>query len=290
MAMWQRDWAWLRPRVASGVLGVLAILGAVALRLPAMASADPLPPVVPADPGAPPPPGPDAAPDPNRINVDAGGFSYELPDGWAVGDASKITYGQALLTKTSEPGAQPPTDTAIMLGTLDQRLFAGAEPDNAKAAVRLASDMGEFFMPFPGTRINRQAVALNAAGVVGSASYYEVKFTDTSKPNGQIWAAALGSASPHHGAQPAQNNRWFVVCLGTTDNPIDKAAAQALAESIRPLTAPGSAGQMPPEQNAGPVPASNNPPPPDASPPSDAPVPAGVPVPQPPNPETMPHS
>ena len=35
------------------------------------------------------------------------------------------------------------------------KLFAGAEQDNTKAAVRLASDMGEFFMPFPGTRINQ---------------------------------------------------------------------------------------------------------------------------------------
>ena len=36
------------------------------------------------------------------------------------------------------------------------KLFAGAEADNGKAATRLASDMGEFFMPFPGTRINQQ--------------------------------------------------------------------------------------------------------------------------------------
>lgn len=283
--MGQRDWAWFRPRLTWTALAVLAILAilailAMVMMLPAMASADPVPPTVPADPGAPPPP-PDPetapAPDPNRVSVDAAGFSYELPDDWAVGDASKITYGQALLTKTPEPGTPPATDAAIMLGTLDQRLFASAEPDNVKAAARLASDMGEFFMPFPGIRVNRQSTALNAAGVPGAAAYYEVKFTDTSKPNGQIWAAALGSVTPHPGAQPTQdNNRWFVVCLGTADNPIDLAAARTLAESIRPLTAPAPADQLPPDQNATQVPANNTPPPP------------GAPAPAQPNPEMTP--
>lgn len=271
--MGQRDGARIPPRVTSAAVAVLTILSAVALKLPAPAAADPVPPAIPADPGGPPPPDPDAAPDPNRINVDAGGFSYALPDGWTVGDASKIAYGQALLTKTPAPGAPPPADAAIMLGTLDQRLYAAAEPDNAKAAARLASDMGEFFMPFPGIRVNRQATALNAAGVPGAASYYEVQFTDTGKPNGQIWAAALGSATPQHGAHRAPDgNRWFVVWLGTADNPIDTAAAQTLAESIRPFTAPA-----PPDQNPAPVPASNTPPPP------GPPAPVGAP-----NPELMP--
>mgnify|MGYP002653869365 CR=1 FL=1 len=59
--------------------------------------------------------------------------------------------------------------------------YEGLEADNTKAAQRLASDMGEFFMPFPGTRINQQTVPLDANGMTGVASYYEVKFTDTNK-------------------------------------------------------------------------------------------------------------
>ena len=57
-------------------------------------------------------------------------------------------------------------------------VFGYGESDNGKAANRLASDMGEFFMPFPGTRVNQQTVPLDAAGMTGIASYYEVKFTD----------------------------------------------------------------------------------------------------------------
>ena len=53
----------------------------------------------------------------------------------------------------------PPNDTSVLLGRLDMKLFAGAEADNAKAATRLASDMGEFFMPFPGTRSIRRRAA-----------------------------------------------------------------------------------------------------------------------------------
>ncbi len=120
--------------------------------------ADPnAPPAPPADTNAPPPP----APEPGRVDNAAGGFSYVVPAGWKVADATQLSYGQALLNKIppAPPGsaqpAQPPTDTSVLLGRLDLKLFAGAETDNTKAAQRLASDMGEFFMPFPGTRINQ---------------------------------------------------------------------------------------------------------------------------------------
>ena len=79
------------------------------------------------------------------------------------------------------------------MGRLDQKLYASAEANNSKAAVRLGSDMGEFFMPYPGTRINQESTPLTGAnGITGSASYYEVKFSDASKPNGQIWTGVVG--------------------------------------------------------------------------------------------------
>ncbi len=122
-----------------------------------------------ADPNAPPPPPPPPPPEPGRVDNAAGGFSYVVPAGWKVADATQLSYGQALLNKTppepAQPGAQPPqppSDTSVLLGRLDLKLFAGAETDNTKAAQRLASDMGEFFMPFPGTRINQETVPLNA--------------------------------------------------------------------------------------------------------------------------------
>ena len=213
--------------------------------------ADPnAPPPPPADPNAPPPPAP--APDAGRVNNAAGGFSYVVPGGWEVADASRLSYGQALLLKQSGPGinGQPgPTanDTSILLGRLDLKLFAGAEADNAKSAVRLASDMGEFFMPFPGTRINQQTGPLQAADMPGSFSSYEVKFTDTNKPNGQIWAGVVGTAGANRN-QPS--NRWFVVWLGTGKDPVDAVAAKALADSIRPFTPPAPPPAPAPEPGA----------------------------------------
>ena len=251
---------------------------------PAPAPVDPnAPPPGPVDPNAPAPAPVDPnapPPDANRIDVAAGGFSYVPPPGWTAGDASRISYGQAVLLKTPAPGQPAPTDTSILLGKLDLRLFAGAEQDNQKAAIRLASDMGEFYMPFPGTRINQETVTLNAAGVPGSAAYYEVKFTDPNKPSGQIWAAALGAVAPRQGTQPAQNNRWFVVWLGSANNPVDKAAAKALAESIRPYTPPPAAPSAP---------APGEPAAPGAAPGPNAPAPNGqVGVPVPVNPEEAP--
>jgi len=129
----------------------------------------PAPPTAPVDPNAPPP-------DPNagRITNAVGGFSFVLPAGWVESDASHLDYGSALLSKSigqpPMPGQAPgvANDTRIVLGRLDQKLYASAEADNAKAAVRLGSDMGEFFMPYPGTRINQEASHSTPTGWLGA--------------------------------------------------------------------------------------------------------------------------
>ena len=261
---------------------------------PAPAPVDPNAPPPPVDPNAPPPPvadpnapPPAAAPEPGRVDNAAGGFSYVVPAGWQVSDATQLSYGQALLTKAQPEGtaptqgAQPPNDTSVLLGRLDMKLFAGAEANNPKAATRLASDMGEFFMPFPGTRINQESGALEAAGMPGAFSSYEVKFTDTNKPTGQIWAGVVGNATPT--VTPGQpltprgqrNERWFVVWLGTANNPVDKGAAATLAQSIRPWSPPPPPPPPPADPAAAPAPADPNAPPPDPNaPPPDPNAPA----------------
>ncbi|HEU0192453.1 MAG TPA: alanine and proline-rich secreted protein Apa [Mycobacterium sp.] len=239
----------------------------------------------PANPFAPPPPADDpAAPEPGRVDDTADGFSYVVPAGWVQSDTSHLEYGSALLSKeTGQPTwpGQPPkvaNDTRIVLGKLDQRLYASAETDNAKAAARLGSDMGEFFMPYPGTRENQDSVQLNAPGMTGAASYYEVRFSDPSKPVGQIWSGVIGNVPPTGAPANAPKQRWFVVWLGTANNPVDKGAAQALAESIRPLAPP-----PPPPPAEAPAPAPGQPPaeppPAPAPPPGQAPPPAQAPPP-----------
>ena len=301
------------PKPRKGLRTTLAIAAvtstaAVAFALPAASQAQPPPspspntnaspppadpapppqqnPLVPAaDPNAPPDPNaaqPAPAPEPGRVNNAAGAMSFVVPAGWASADASRLTYGSALLVANPPNGTPvPATDTSILLGKLDLKLFAGAEPDNTKAAVRLASDMGEFFMPYPGTRINQETTPLNAGGMPGAASYYEVKFTDTNRPNGQIWAAAIGTTTARQGNVPARNDRWFVVWLGNANHPVDKAAAKALAESIRPWAPPPPPEAPASDQNAAPG-APGAPPAPAA--PGQPPV--GVPVPV--NPQNAP--
>jgi hypothetical protein len=250
--------------------------------------------------GAPPAPGPNApappatdpnAPQPARIDNPVGGFSYVIPAGWVESDATHLDYGSALLSKTTgapAPGQPPPVanDTRVVLGKLDQKLYASAEADNTKAATRLASDMGEFFMPYPGTRINQATEALNAPGMAGGASYYEVKFSDASKPNGQIWAGVIGPSGPN-APQGSANQRWFVVWLGTGNDPVDVNGAKALAQSVLPLAlapaapAPGPAPAAPGPAPA-PAPGAPAPAPPAAPPPPAAPAPAPAPAPPPP--------
>ncbi|MCT7661955.1 alanine and proline-rich secreted protein Apa [Mycobacterium deserti] len=231
---------------------------------PAPAPGAPVPPpppadpnAVPADPNAAPPPAPEAG----RVEVPAGGLSFVVPAGWKLSDSTQLSYGQALLTKDAPEGAQPPNDTSVLLGRLDLKLFAGAETDNTKAAQRLASDMGEFFMPFPGTRLNQESAQLDAAGMPGVASYYEVKFTDANKPTGQIWAGVVGTPT-EPGTPRGQRapERWFVVWLGTANNPVPKDEAVTLANSIRPFNAPPPPPAADPNAPA-PAPDPNAPPP-----------------------------
>jgi hypothetical protein len=235
-------------------------------------------PAPPADPNAAPPADPNAAPpapEPGRVDNAAGGFSYVVPAGWKVSDATQLSYGQALLNKIPPEGVtDPPNDTSVLLGRLDLKLFAGAEADNTKAAQRLASDMGEFFMPFPGTRVDQETVPLDAAGMPGVASYYQVNFTDAAKPAGQIWAGVVGVPTPP-GTPRGQRapERWFVVWLGSANNPVDKGAAAALANSIRPWAPP-----PPPPPPAPGAPPDPNAPPPDPNAPPPRPR-VGVPVP-----------
>ena len=295
---------------ATMAIATVAGFSAVAIALPATSKADPEPapappstaaapapapgapgappapagdpnaaPPPPVDPNAPPPP-PPADPNAGRIGNPVGGFSFVLPPGWVESDATHLDYGSELLSKVTgpppTPGQAPPVanDTRIVMGRLDQKLYASAEATNAKAAVRLGSDMGEFFMPYPGTRMNQEATPLTAAnGVTGSASYYEVKFSDPAKPTGQIWTGVVGA--PPAGTGPAQ--RWFVVWLGTSNDPVDRGAAKALAESIQPWTAPPA-----PEAAPG------APPPPPGAPAPGAPAPAPAPAPGAPAPAPAP--
>jgi hypothetical protein len=139
--------------------------------------------------------------------------------------------------------------------------------------------MGEFFMPYPGTRINQETVPLNApGGLTGSASYYEVKFSDPSKPNGQIWTGVIGATTqPNTPPNPGPPQRWFVVWLGTSNNPVDKNAARILAESIRPLNV-APAVTIP---STSPAPGAPAPAPAPAAPPAPGQAPAGEVTPTP---------
>jgi fibronectin-attachment protein (FAP) len=246
--------------------------------------ADPLAAPPGTDPNAPAPPGTvPNAPEPGRIDNPPGGFSYVIPAGWVESDATHLDYGSALLSKQIGPpalGQQPPVanDTRVVLGKLDQKLYASAEADNAKAATRLASDMGEFFMPYPGTRINQDTTPLTASGMSGSASYYEVKFSDATKPNGQIWAGAI-SPSGSNAPQGSAQQRWFVVWLGTSNDPVDRGAATTLAQSVRPLAPAPAPGAPPPAPGAPPpAPGAPLPPPPPAPGAPLAPPPPGQPA------------
>ena len=197
------------------------------------------PPPPPVDPNAPPPPAVD--PNAGRVTNAVGGFSFVLPAGWVESDASHLDYGSALLSKTTGqppmPGQPPPVanDTRIVIGRLDQKLYASAEANNTKAAVRLGSDMGEFFMPYPGTRINQDSHPArrqrdNRKRVVLRGQVQRPGQAERADLDGRGRLASATNAGPPQ--------RWFVVWLGTANDPVDKGAAKALAESIQPWTAP----------------------------------------------------
>ncbi|WP_079641122.1 APA family fibronectin-binding glycoprotein [Mycobacteroides abscessus] len=156
--------------------------------------------------------------DEDRINDDKGGFSFEVPAGWVASRTGTLTYGSTLLTNHLVPNG------LILLGALDMKLFASAYPsypDNRKAAVRLASDMGEFLMPYTGNRLGWEDQTFGSVSPDAWATY-NTKYDDPKREDSQIWAAVVGN----------QPNRFFVVWRGSISAPIDKTAAAALALSI----------------------------------------------------------
>ncbi|WP_418002820.1 APA family fibronectin-binding glycoprotein [Mycobacterium sp. PDNC021] len=156
-----------------------------------------------------------------RTHDAKGKFSFVVPQGWTRSDGDHLTYGSTLLTNPSVP------DAVILLGPLDLKLFAGtypSYPDNRKSAVRLASDMGTFLMPYPGNRINSDDQILDVAGMPAATASYETKYDDPRRESSQLWVAVVGY----------DINRVFALWRGTASSPIDRAAAQTLAESIRP--------------------------------------------------------
>ncbi|MFD6196965.1 APA family fibronectin-binding glycoprotein [Mycobacteriaceae bacterium NPDC060252] len=156
-----------------------------------------------------------------RINDDKGRFGFAAPTGWVRADARRLTYGTTLLTNASKPNGE------ILLGPLEQQLFAGfipSYPDNRKAAIRLASDLGNFLLPYTGNRLNWDDQVFSANGLPAASAYYDMKFDDPQREDGQIWAGVVGH----------DVNRFFILWRGSASSPIDRAAAQALAESIEP--------------------------------------------------------
>ena len=187
---------------------------------PAARTAIPAPPP-PADPNAPPPPPADperaasaagrperaaARPEratrrrhrsPGRVNnAPAKGFSYLLPEGWKVADATQLSYGQALLTKIPPPGTeQPPNDTSVLLGRLarHEALRRFGKPTTPRLPPGWPPIWASSSCRSRGPASARRPTPLDPAGdLTGTASYYEVKFTDTTKPTGQIWAGVVG--------------------------------------------------------------------------------------------------
>jgi hypothetical protein len=113
----------------------------------------------------------------------------------------------------------------------------------------------------------------------GVASYYEVKFTDTNKPTGQIWAGVVGEpVEPGTPRGQRTPSRWFVVWLGTATNPVPKGEATTLANSIRPYVPPVAPPPALVDPNAPAPPPDPNAPPPDPNAPPPRPG-VGVAVP-----------
>ena len=157
-----------------------------------------------------------------------------------VSDASRLNYGQALLSKTVGPdqNGQPAltaNDTSILLGRLDSSSSPRrAGQQQGRRTVRLG--YGRILHALPGVRVNQQTTLLQAGDMSGYASSYEVKFSDTTAERADL--GRRGGQRVPNAPRDQRNQRWFVVWLGTGKDPIDQAAAKTLADPIRPYTPP----------------------------------------------------
>ncbi|MFC9998633.1 APA family fibronectin-binding glycoprotein [Nocardia sp. NPDC127526] len=161
--------------------------------------------------------------DQRRVSSVAAGMSFVPPDGWEAvpqdGD-DNLVFGQAALQPTGEDA-----DGMILLGRLDESLFAAAESDNGRAACFLASGMGEFFFPDTGRRVNNETEDVKGRAVSGKSCFYRVEFESSASAQAEVYAAVVQDG----------DQRWWITWLGNSTAPVDRSAALRLAESIRPL-------------------------------------------------------
>ncbi|WP_405133098.1 APA family fibronectin-binding glycoprotein [Nocardia sp. NBC_01388] len=159
----------------------------------------------------------------NRTVSRAAGLSFVTPDGWQLmpqeSDDEHLVFGQVALQRSGGG------DGMILLGKLDRSLFAAAESDDTRAACALGSGMGEFFFPDSGKRVDTETLDLEGREVAGESCFYRISFDTASSPEAEIYSAVVQSG----------DRRWWVSWIGDAKAPVDKAAAEQLAESIRPL-------------------------------------------------------
>ncbi|MBL1078351.1 hypothetical protein JK358_28485 [Nocardia sp. 2] len=156
-----------------------------------------------------------------RISSAAAGMSFVPPEGWAQmpdEDDGRLVFGQVALQREGASGM-------LLLGKLDGSMFASEHADDGSAACALGSGMGEFFFPSPGTRVDRETLDVKGRAVTGKSCFYRVDFDSSRNPRAEVYAAVVR----------AESRRWWVSWLGDAESPVDRIAAQKLAESIRPL-------------------------------------------------------
>ncbi|QLY30435.1 APA family fibronectin-binding glycoprotein [Nocardia huaxiensis] len=160
--------------------------------------------------------------DKGRISSAAAGMSFVPPEGWTElpeeGDGD-LVFGQVALQRAGAGGM-------ILLGKLDGSMFASDQADDGAAACSLGSGMGEFFFPESGMRVDKENLDVKGRAVTGKSCFYRVQFDRSTSAQAEVYAAVV---------QAPDERRWWVSWLGDTESPVDRAAAQKLAESIRPL-------------------------------------------------------
>jgi hypothetical protein len=117
--------------------------------------------------------------------------TYTLPEGWSPMDSDGLLFG---MTSGATRDATASSGSLLAIGVVEDSLLTSTEPTLFDVAGRLASDLGEFFIPVAGIRTQPVDEAISVDGRQAWRSGYVVVPDDPTEEGGQIEVTVMTTA------------------------------------------------------------------------------------------------
>ena len=152
-----------------------------------------------------------------KVVDEKAGISFYAPSESEINQEDDLLFGTTFIDSGEE-------EPLIVVGELNESLFASAEEDIADAAETLAISFGEYLYPFPGERVNAKTYDISSDNVSATSYYYEVS-PENEDDVPQFYTVVV----------EFDEGRWWVLGVGEDSSPLNRELIDQVALSIERL-------------------------------------------------------